>query len=284
MNAHSKATLLLLLSSVLTLNSHAFYHPEQGRWINRDPIEEEGGVNLYNFVSNNSVQEIDPLGLWKKGDLINDGNRRIYIKEANDTFEALSKIVGLDVGEIHKWARFEGVDKNKSSSKCNVSVPNVWISADLLRGGSTYSEFVSLGGSIGQFFGTDLLTYGFKIEKPTTIQQLASALGKNQKDVWGIAVFGHGDKWGRLGASTTPKTRGIDWIPQKWLMPYVDFNGYRLAKIYMMQCYSKYNGSVTIPKTDVTMKVDYESMWKKRAVENGFFGYSGVNALGIDWH
>jgi len=263
---------------------YRYYSPILQRWINRDPIEEGDGFNLYNFVSNNSVQEIDPFGLWKKGETINDGRRRIYIKEANDSFESLSKIVGLELGEIHKWARFERLTKNDTSSKCNVSVPNVWISADLLRGGSTYSEFVSLGGSIGQFFGTDLFTYGFKIEKPTTIQQLASALGRNQKDVWGLAVFGHGDKWGRLGATTTPKTRGVDWIPQKRLLPYVDFNGYRLAKIYMMQCFSKYKGSVTIPETDVTMNVDYESMWKKRAVENGFFGYSGVNALGIDWH
>jgi RHS repeat-associated protein len=263
---------------------YRYYSPILQRWINRDPIEENDGFNLYNFVSNNSVHEIDPFGLWKKGKLINDGRRRVYIKEANDTFEALAKIVGLNLDEIHKWARLADEEKGNARGSCKVSVPNVWISADLLRGGSTYSEFVSLGGSIGQFFGTDLLTYGFKIEKPTTIQQLASALGKNQKDVWGIAVFGHGDKWGRLGASTTSKTRGIDWIPQKWLMPYVDFNGYRLAKIYMMQCYSKYKGSVTVPKTDVTMNFDFESMWKKRAVENGFFGYSGVNALGIDWH
>lgn len=64
MNAHSKATLLLLLSSVLTLNSHAFYHPEQGRWINRDPIEEQGGANLFAICKNDTVNQVDYLGLF----------------------------------------------------------------------------------------------------------------------------------------------------------------------------------------------------------------------------
>ena len=33
------------------------------RWLNRDPIEEEGGINLYAFVRNNPINSIDPNGL-----------------------------------------------------------------------------------------------------------------------------------------------------------------------------------------------------------------------------
>lgn len=33
-----------------------------GRWISRDPIEEEGGLNLYGFVNNNPVNYIDLFG------------------------------------------------------------------------------------------------------------------------------------------------------------------------------------------------------------------------------
>lgn len=40
-----------------------YYNPSTGRWINRDPIGEAGGVNLYNMVSNDLVQYFDPLGL-----------------------------------------------------------------------------------------------------------------------------------------------------------------------------------------------------------------------------
>jgi len=38
------------------------YNPELGRWINRDPIEEEGGLNLYGFVYNNTYYYFDDLG------------------------------------------------------------------------------------------------------------------------------------------------------------------------------------------------------------------------------
>jgi RHS repeat-associated protein len=41
---------------------YRFYNPVVGRWINRDPIGEEGGMNLYGFAGNDSVNKVDPLG------------------------------------------------------------------------------------------------------------------------------------------------------------------------------------------------------------------------------
>jgi uncharacterized protein RhaS with RHS repeats len=40
--------------------------PLTGRWPSRDPIEEEGGENLYGFVGNNGISSIDFLGLMEK--------------------------------------------------------------------------------------------------------------------------------------------------------------------------------------------------------------------------
>ncbi|MCB1228579.1 MAG: RHS repeat-associated core domain-containing protein, partial [Verrucomicrobiales bacterium] len=40
-----------------------FYEPERGRWLNRDPIEERGGINLYGMVGNDAVNYWDYLGL-----------------------------------------------------------------------------------------------------------------------------------------------------------------------------------------------------------------------------
>jgi RHS repeat-associated protein len=42
---------------------YRFYSPQWQRWANRDPIEEEGGLNLYAYVGNDPVNEFDPLGL-----------------------------------------------------------------------------------------------------------------------------------------------------------------------------------------------------------------------------
>jgi RHS repeat-associated protein len=40
-----------------------FYHPILGRWISRDPIGEEGGMNLYGFVQNQPTNNFDISGL-----------------------------------------------------------------------------------------------------------------------------------------------------------------------------------------------------------------------------
>jgi len=45
-----------------------FYDPTLQRWLNRDPIYEAGGVNLYGFVENNPMMRIDPHGLFTPGE------------------------------------------------------------------------------------------------------------------------------------------------------------------------------------------------------------------------
>lgn len=42
---------------------YRYYDPSLQRWLNRDPIEEEGGINLYADVENNPLNLIDPYGL-----------------------------------------------------------------------------------------------------------------------------------------------------------------------------------------------------------------------------
>jgi len=51
-----------ILTLSLAGNAHAYYQAEQGRWLNRDPIEEQGGVNVYGFVGNDSSNQYDILG------------------------------------------------------------------------------------------------------------------------------------------------------------------------------------------------------------------------------
>jgi len=41
---------------------YRYYEPNLQRWMNRDPIEECGGINLYGYAGNNPVNWIDPLG------------------------------------------------------------------------------------------------------------------------------------------------------------------------------------------------------------------------------
>jgi RHS repeat-associated protein len=50
--------------STLNLAKFRAQDPATGRWINRDPIREKGGLNLYGYVKQNPIVGIDIYGLW----------------------------------------------------------------------------------------------------------------------------------------------------------------------------------------------------------------------------
>jgi uncharacterized protein RhaS with RHS repeats len=52
-----------MVQSGLYYYGYRFYDPLTQRWMNRDPIGVEGGLNLYSFVLNEPANLIDPLGL-----------------------------------------------------------------------------------------------------------------------------------------------------------------------------------------------------------------------------
>jgi hypothetical protein len=80
-----------------------------GRWISRDPLEENGGLNLYGFVQNNPVDYYDLFGLLKDGEKI----LSILIKRKNIKWIALlqenigKKNTGVDTYG-HWWFEIDG--------------------------------------------------------------------------------------------------------------------------------------------------------------------------------
>ena len=64
----------ILLSSLGTWGDYyygyRFYDPESQRWLNRDPILENGGGNIYGFVGNDPNNRLDPYGLLHPGGIL----------------------------------------------------------------------------------------------------------------------------------------------------------------------------------------------------------------------
>jgi RHS repeat-associated protein len=61
--AHRFSTKPLDSATGLYYYTYRYYDPLTGRWPSRDPIGEEGGVNMYGFVGNDGVNAWDVLGL-----------------------------------------------------------------------------------------------------------------------------------------------------------------------------------------------------------------------------
>jgi len=53
--------------SGLVYFGYRFYSPSLARWLTRDPLEEQGGLNLYEFCGNDAIGQVDPYGLATEG-------------------------------------------------------------------------------------------------------------------------------------------------------------------------------------------------------------------------
>jgi uncharacterized protein RhaS with RHS repeats len=92
--------ILLAVASLFVLahTAQAHYDPNIGRWISRDPIEEEGGSNLYAFVQNDPANNWDILGLELPAKL-----KCCKIKRIIDNFNKTSERVEYRVSDDGYW-------------------------------------------------------------------------------------------------------------------------------------------------------------------------------------
>jgi hypothetical protein len=63
----SRTFLAICAMLMLASGANAFYDAVLGRFATRDPIGENGGINLYEYVGNNPINLVDPLGLQAEG-------------------------------------------------------------------------------------------------------------------------------------------------------------------------------------------------------------------------
>jgi RHS repeat-associated protein len=86
------------------------YDPAMGRWLSRDPIEEDGGANLYGYAGNRPADSLDPRGLmWILGSLLRAGTVCCEYE-----FEKVYTPKALGARQFEVYSSFERCRKTQS--------------------------------------------------------------------------------------------------------------------------------------------------------------------------
>ncbi|MHA3690183.1 RHS repeat domain-containing protein [Akkermansia sp. AKK6] len=176
----------------LVYYNYRHLNPLDGRWINRDPIAEQEGYNLYAFIENAPVSRVDILGLWKK----ETGSETIWSAEKNDTLESLAVDEGRNKGDsVCIWPTEDTKDhgypkKIKQCDKYDVSnlrLPEQENSVELLVAADLFNSYKDIFPGIRKDIdGKGVAAFLQKIsqegKKPITSFILAGHGGRSSKN------------------------------------------------------------------------------------------------------
>jgi len=119
-NPYRFSTKYLDVETGLYYYGYRYYSPVLGRWLNRDPIQEQGGLNFYGFVGNNPTTYSDLFGLALYAF---DGTGTIYETKTNVAI-LHSKYIGIaeyEEGAGSRWYNsiFGGIFGAGGSNRLN---------------------------------------------------------------------------------------------------------------------------------------------------------------------
>jgi RHS repeat-associated protein len=130
----------------LNYYGYRFYAPAIERWLNRDPIGEAGGINLYGFVLNDPVNWVDPEG-----------------RSVTAVFGAIiignTILEGIDylTDQYYKYQTFKALEEQVLYTKKLLNEPNISCERyKILK--ERLEELVRQQGQLGLKAGVDLVS------------------------------------------------------------------------------------------------------------------------------
>ena len=172
--------------SGLVYFGYRFYVPHLGRWLNRDPLQEQGGINLYGYVHGDPLGYVDPDGRMvmvapllpptgysgNNGNLSSRGNGGMVRPPHGSSHRYESRNSGPRVG---RYALSESSNSDNKADPCpddveNEVSPKVVNRANHLFGPKALKQH-KLEGLLGKFSGNKVKAFLF-IEQVT--QKLAN--------------------------------------------------------------------------------------------------------------
>ena len=239
------------------------YLPVLGRWLNRDPIEEADGENLYVFAGNSPLMNWDLLGFtWK---IKREGGvfATAMADQDGDTFQTLADKIRLDHSDYKIWAHTEDVRPVKCKK---YKIPNLII-YDM--GARKYIDYVPL--NIISVWRSHNATAASKYEKEgykvlknenVTTTYIHASLGTD--GLYRYYFTGHGD--GHTAINTYPSEEDS-------ASPAKRFTKYGINMLVLQAC-----GSAAIDEfgTNRRAGIVKRNDWECNVAKNGhFIGYDG---------
>jgi uncharacterized protein RhaS with RHS repeats len=131
MKVLNKYFIIVATALFITTDAHAVltwarpYDPNLGRWIQRDPIGERGGLNLYGYVENNPANWVDLFGLdiWVEGPSGGEPNAHQSINVGDPLGNYYSQSFGTDGLAIWNAGIYDDVDKGGPIEKYLKTTP-----------------------------------------------------------------------------------------------------------------------------------------------------------------
>jgi RHS repeat-associated protein len=168
-----------------------YYNPSTGKWLSRDPAEEEeGGPNLYANCQNDLVDYTDLLGLEWVIERSHGPRAKAGATMPTDTIFSLAQIIGLDPTQYKKWLQ----PPDDPITFCKTyTIPNEVVVVvgklgfwpgprkRLERLGKTTSDILYGKGFMVQYFNREVQTFSSD-----------TITGFKGPDLYGYAFFGHG--------------------------------------------------------------------------------------------
>jgi len=186
--------------SGLPYYGYRYYDPVAGRWTSKDPIEEQGGVNLFGFVGNDGINLIDVLG--RQENYIPTHEERIAMnrekwkkqKEAGlKGFEKLEKkLVGICENYAMKDIENEEKDCKEEARKLAAKIIDTW-SKNCGRGNNPSES--SVGGYLCYEWAENFVKIpkGLKLKKWAAKLEGAEADNSSYEHYWAaFAICGNG--------------------------------------------------------------------------------------------
>lgn len=269
-------------SARLYYYGYRYYDAVTGRWPSRDPIEEEGGINLYGFVGNDGVNQWDLLGLWSNLVRERSKNWATICADEGDTWDQLADLLNLEVNEAGAWVK--NYDASPEVGK-TYEIPNTVVAfgvSDISDPGFFWIYNWVLDRMVKYMSYYE--SKGFKV-----VQRLPNNNDKvfieswNEDGLYSLMFGGHGLMQRdiiKTGNRRKPKVhvygRGVI-VGKKVVDASMVHPLYKLASLHMLACGSAYSHSEIIDPR--LMK------WQRHVSKNGgrFEGFLGlVNRFNFD--